>query len=301
MVAGGAAKCWGHNQLGQLGDGGTTRQLTPVTVSGLSSGVADIGAGVGHSCALTTDGGVKCWGDGYFGQLGNGDRNQSLTPVNVSGFSSGTQTLAVGANHNCLAKADGQLYCWGTNQRGEGGNGLADPVFAVPELVPSVTGVTAIAAGNSFTCVLVGGARCFGNNNDGELGNGVQLIFGVVDVFGIFIATVPSIINYSVVTPVNTNSTIDLAKDYGAFGLLSNYTQPLHGVAGCSSFGVYMYTPTADYAGPDSFSYVLSFGGDPGFAATFSKDSISAGGVSVTGTVTLLVATKFLFVPLAQR
>jgi alpha-tubulin suppressor-like RCC1 family protein len=86
LVAGGAS-CRGDNQEGGLGNGSTTASvLAPVPVSGLGSGVAAVAAGAYHSCALTTDGRVQCWGRNLEGELGNGSTTESLVPVAVSGF-----------------------------------------------------------------------------------------------------------------------------------------------------------------------------------------------------------------------
>ncbi len=64
-------RCWGGNSFGQLGDGTTFTQLTPVAVSGVTIAVA-ITAGDSHTCALRDDGTAFCWGLNAFGQLGNG-------------------------------------------------------------------------------------------------------------------------------------------------------------------------------------------------------------------------------------
>ena len=55
-----------------------------------------IAAGTSHTCALTTAGAVKCWGDAGNGQLGNGDTENQLTPVQVSGLTGGVTAIAVG-------------------------------------------------------------------------------------------------------------------------------------------------------------------------------------------------------------
>lgn len=82
----GAVKCWGSNANGQLGDGTTTKRLTPVQVSGLTFGVVAIAASGGATtCALLSTGAVKCWGANTHGEVGDGTQTDRLVPTQVSG------------------------------------------------------------------------------------------------------------------------------------------------------------------------------------------------------------------------
>ncbi len=82
VLAGGAAKCWGWNNLGQLGDGTTGTRLTPVDVVSLPP-ADSIATGYNHTCALLDTTGVACWGQNHVGQLGNGNTADVRVPSNV--------------------------------------------------------------------------------------------------------------------------------------------------------------------------------------------------------------------------
>src|SRR5258706_8999353 len=69
LTTAGGVKCWGYNAFGQLGNNSTTDSPTSVDAFGLARGVVAISAGAVHNCALSTAGGVMCWGYNYFGQL----------------------------------------------------------------------------------------------------------------------------------------------------------------------------------------------------------------------------------------
>jgi alpha-tubulin suppressor-like RCC1 family protein len=82
----GALLCWGSNGSGELGIDSTASKFLPSPVTGLSSGVMKVAAGSFRTCAITSAGVAKCWGDGLHGGLGNDSTASSLVPVDVKGF-----------------------------------------------------------------------------------------------------------------------------------------------------------------------------------------------------------------------
>lgn len=176
LTTAGGVQCWGYNIFGQLGNGLKTNSSTPVAVSTLVSGVAAISGGGYHTCALTTTGGVKCWGQNNQGQLGNGSTKDSATPVTVSTLASGVAAIAAGGDSTCALTTTGGVKCWGNNGSGQLGNGLAGTDSSTPVAVSGLaSGVAAIASGSSHVCALTtaGGLKCWGRNFYGQLGNGL--------------------------------------------------------------------------------------------------------------------------------
>jgi alpha-tubulin suppressor-like RCC1 family protein len=132
ITAAGAAYCWGGNQEGQVGNGGTSiRVSAPVPVSG-GLVFTSVTAGAGHSCGLTAQGTAYCWGANQYGSLGDGSTAPRGTPVAVAGGLV-LRSLSAGAFTTCGLTMIGRAYCWGRNQYGAVGDGTTtDRLTPVP-------------------------------------------------------------------------------------------------------------------------------------------------------------------------
>jgi alpha-tubulin suppressor-like RCC1 family protein len=170
----GGVLCWGSNLKLQRGvaDAFTPPTSAPTEVPGLPP-VMQIEAGSEHTCALTRDGRVFCWGANGDGQLGQGTASAAAMAAEVVGLTD-VEQLGPGSNRHSCAIGGGAAWCWGSNLYAELGDGVqtATPV-ATPTLVQGVANPSRVTQGCSQTCA-IGGATlsCFGWNEFGQVGIG---------------------------------------------------------------------------------------------------------------------------------
>ena len=141
----------------------------PVLVSGMSGAIA-LAAGENHSCAVLVSGQVTCWGNNESGQLGSiTPGTSSATPVLVPGVSGATSVAAAGS-HVCAVINGGQVLCWGSNGDWQLGRGTTSSEFNPPMPVSGVSGASAVAAGDLYSCALATGGQvtCWGAIGDQE-------------------------------------------------------------------------------------------------------------------------------------
>jgi len=176
-----SVSCWGFNDRGQLGDGTTTtNRNTSTQTSSLGTGrtAVAISSGSTHNCAILDDASVSCWGDNWYGQLGDGTTTDRNTPAQTSsmGANRGAVALSSGGFHTCAILDDGSVSCWGRNNFGQLGDGTTTNRNTSTQTSSLGTGRTAVAisTGIDHTCAILDDASvsCWGNNGDGQLGDG---------------------------------------------------------------------------------------------------------------------------------
>jgi hypothetical protein len=264
----GSVYCWGENDYGELGNNSTTDSWTPVQVrlsaTTYLTGVTQVSASGKFTCALLSAGTVRCWGHNQYGQLGNGNTNDSSIAVQVSGITNAIQ-VTNGANQACALLSDNTVKCWGYNNDGQLGDGSitnrSTPVQVVGASGSgSLTGVSIVSGGRLHTCALLSGGTvyCWGDNGNGELGDGTTT-------------------NRSL--PVRagsiTNASTISAGEYHSCAVLSDGTAQCWGA---SAYGQVGDGTTADTSTPVTVIGPGGWGSLTGIAA------ISAGGADINET-----------------
>lgn len=170
---------WGENGLGQLGNGTYRNNNVPAEVVGLTN-VIRVEAGNRHNLAKKADGSLWAWGANDSGQLGNGK-------IDIKGLSSPIKIpindvvdFAMGTKHSVAVKADGTVWSWGANGKGELGlgNNNKTNLSSTPMKVPGLTDIIKVVAGKEHTLTLKkdGTVWAWGANDRGQIGNGTTKV-----------------------------------------------------------------------------------------------------------------------------
>jgi alpha-tubulin suppressor-like RCC1 family protein len=166
----GVVWCWGANSSGQLGDGTAIRRSIAAPILNPSgSRYVSVAAGAKHTCALTTNGDVYCWGANSHGQLNGGQdgignplfaQAGTWTPIRISSLSN-VRAISAGSRHNCALLANGTETCWGEME------------LMATHPQPTLKNLVAVAAGGGQSCALDAGGQvhCWGSNLDFQIGS----------------------------------------------------------------------------------------------------------------------------------
>ncbi len=161
--------CWGENKKGQLGTGDVAQRDAPGAAALFGEGhfAKSLAGGLAHTCALLDSGGVACWGSNESGQLGVGDKEDSLVPTEVDlGAGRTARAISAGASHTCVIMDTGAVKCWGGNFSGQLGVGDTEERTSPSKDLALGTGRIAVglAAGLGNTCAVLdsGAMKCWG-------------------------------------------------------------------------------------------------------------------------------------------
>lgn len=179
----GTVRCWGEVEKGASeGQHHANIRTRPEPMRNLPSAIQSVIAGGVNSyefaCAITAEGGVTCWGDNLYGQLGNDSfYPEHLTPVDVVQLRTTVQVVALGDRHSCALLTDQSVMCWGNNVQGQLGDGTNTNRRAPVDVTLLSGPVRAIGADGSHSCALLtsGTVQCWGNNEAGQLGDGTTV------------------------------------------------------------------------------------------------------------------------------
>ena len=180
IMGNGDLYCWGYNGEGQVGNGTTDNQLTPVKVLSDVKLVSFSGSIYPIVSAITENGDLYCWGHNKYGQVGNGTTDNQLTPVKVLSDVKSVSFSDSGCSAVSAITKNGDLYCWGYNGEGQVGNGTTDNQLTPVKVLSDVKSVSHSSyysdSMNYYSAVSAitknGDLYCWGYNGEGQVGNG---------------------------------------------------------------------------------------------------------------------------------
>ena len=174
---------------GGVASGGAANVAGAAGSSGKPTATA-IATGLWHSCAVLSDGTVRCWGENCEGMLSDGGAADACpgptypyraTPVQVQGIARAS-AIAGGRHHTCAIVDEGAdcgsvkcgtVKCWGSNLAGQLGFSETSARSGTPVTALGISTATALVAGEVHTCALLSDTtvKCWGFNSFGQLGS----------------------------------------------------------------------------------------------------------------------------------
>jgi alpha-tubulin suppressor-like RCC1 family protein len=183
LSADGKVTCWGNGFLSGYGADDNIGDDEPAGAKGfvgVGADAVELAAGDTHTCALLSDGNVRCWGNGTLGQLGYGDVADIGAAADAGNIDLGGKANHITASfmHTCALLSDATVRCWGYDGH-SGVLGYPGKNFTEAGETPAALGpvdvgapVISLITGPYVTCALLENhqPRCWGENTHGELG-----------------------------------------------------------------------------------------------------------------------------------
>ena len=169
--------CWGADGSGQLGNGASGMQQSPMQELTAATNWASVEVGDYSTCARKTTGALFCWGSNNSGEVGNnviGGVQQ--TPVQESTTATNWASVTAGVSFACARKTNGTLWCWGSDAGGKLGNGqtTVSNLLRPAQESTLATNWAFLSTGHAYGCAIKpdGTLWCWGADGNGQLGNG---------------------------------------------------------------------------------------------------------------------------------
>ena len=142
----GSLWAFGRNTDGQLGDGTTDWQETPVKIM---DGVVQVSASRNTSMAVKKDGSLWAWGENRYGNLGTGTKNvNSKVPVKIL---DNIKYVQAGDQQSMAIDRSGNLWAWGDNDFGQLGDGTETDRLTPVKIM---SGVNYVSGGRGKTLIV---------------------------------------------------------------------------------------------------------------------------------------------------